>query len=139
MALEAWCWSSSCEKRGLLHCRDWSRVILHFLYLNVFNVVYFSNQHLVLGKTKMIKSSWLEKKKVTVQIRLWNVFILSWLSLFLVLHVLSSPTLNLFDLKKSVKYILNMIYFCIPVMSKLNVQHHYSSLLQCHMILQKSF
>jgi len=41
-----------------------------------------------------------------------------------------------------VKYNCNLKFYFkiqfIPVIAKLNVQHHYSSL-QCHVIIQKSF
>ncbi len=36
------------------------------------------------------------------------------------------------------KYYYTFFFIIIPAMTKLNFQHHYSSL-QCHMILQKSF
>jgi len=31
------------------------------------------------------------------------------------------------------------IFYCIPVMAKLQFQNHYSSSLKCHTTLQKSF
>jgi len=43
-----------------------------------------------------------------------------------------------YNLKITILYFIIFFMYFIPVMAKLNFQHHYSSL-QCHMILQKSF